>query len=98
MDEAQRILALFWKQRPKQMLSVLESFMCVRMLAEEGSVTGEWGAGPCLLCLFLTGDGRWSTYNVSVPKKMGGKMRIDRTPSKATITNKTRPDGSFSSS
>ncbi len=43
-------------------------------------------------------DGRWSTYDVSVLKKMGGKMRTDRTPSKATITNKTRPAGSFSSS
>ncbi len=45
-------------------------------------------------------DVRWSTYDVSVLKKMGGggKMRTDRTPSKATITNKTRPAGSFSSS
>jgi hypothetical protein len=43
-------------------------------------------------------DGRWSTYDVSVLKKMGGKLRTDRTPSKATITNKTRPAGSFSSS
>ena len=42
-------------------------------------------------------DGRWSTYDVSVLKKMGGKMRTDRTPSKATITNKTCPAGSFSS-
>jgi hypothetical protein len=46
----------------------------------------------------LTRDGRWSSYDVSVLKKMGGKMRTDRTPSKATITNKTRPAGSFSSS
>ncbi len=46
----------------------------------------------------LTHDGRWSTYDVSVLKKMGGKMCTDRTPSKATITNKTRPAGSFSSS
>jgi hypothetical protein len=46
----------------------------------------------------LTRDGRWSTYDVSVLKKMGGKMRTDRTPSKATITNQSRPAGSFSSS
>ena len=46
----------------------------------------------------LTRDGRWSTYDVSVLKKMGRKMRTDRTPSKATITNKPRPAGSFSSS
>jgi hypothetical protein len=46
----------------------------------------------------FTGDGRWSTYDVSVLKKMGRKMRTDRTPSKATITNKTRTAGSFSSS
>ena len=36
----------------------------------------------------LTRDGRWSTYDVSV-SKMGGKMRTDRTPYKATITNKS---------
>jgi hypothetical protein len=46
----------------------------------------------------LTRDNRWSTYDVSVLKKIGGKMRTDSTPSKATITNKTRPAGSFSSS
>ncbi len=46
----------------------------------------------------LTRDVRWSTYDVSVLKKMGVKMRTDRKPSKATITNKTSPAGSFSSS
>ncbi len=48
----------------------------------------------------LTRDGRWSTYDVSVLKKMGGggEMITDRTPSNATITNKTLPAGSFSSS
>jgi hypothetical protein len=48
----------------------------------------------------LTRDGRWSTYDVIVLKKMREKIRTDRshrTPSKATITNKTRPAGSFSS-
>jgi hypothetical protein len=28
----------------------------------------------------LTRDGRWSTHDVSVRKKMGGKMRTNRTP------------------
>jgi hypothetical protein len=51
----------------------------------------------------LTRDGWLSTYDVSVHKlsKVGfipGKMRTHGTPSKATITNKTRPAGSFSSS
>jgi hypothetical protein len=47
----------------------------------------------------FTRDGRRSTYDVSVRKKMGGgEMRTNRIPSKATITNKTRPAGSFSSS
>ncbi len=46
----------------------------------------------------LTRDGRLSTYDVSVLKKREGKMRSDRTPFNATITNKTRPAGSFSSS
>jgi hypothetical protein len=47
----------------------------------------------------LTRDGRWSTYDVSVRKKMGGgDMRRDRLLSTATISNKSRPAGSFSSS
>jgi hypothetical protein len=55
-------------------------------------------APACLLCviLLLTVDG--VSYDVSVLKKKAGKMRTDRTPSKATIINKTRPAGSFSSS
>ena len=55
-----------------------------------------WVAGPCLLCVI---DGRRSTYDVSVRKKMGdGEVRTNRIPSKATITNKTLQAGSFSSS
>ncbi len=45
----------------------------------------------------FTPVGIWSTYDVSVLKKRGGGMRTDRTPSKATITNKTRQAKSFSS-
>ncbi len=42
-------------------------------------------------------DGRWRTNDVSVLKKIGRKMRmrIDRTPSKATITNKLARLGHF---
>jgi hypothetical protein len=47
-------------------------------------------------------DGRRNTYDVNVRKKMGGeyaqRQDQDRTPSKATITNKSRQAGSFSSS
>jgi hypothetical protein len=32
----------------------------------------------------LTRDDRWSTYDASVLKKMGGKMRTDRTPPSPT--------------
>ncbi len=51
----------------------------------------------------LTRDGRWSTDDVSVLKLptvqwfITGKMRTHGKHSKATITNKTRPAGSFSS-
>jgi hypothetical protein len=46
----------------------------------------------------FTRDGRWCTYDVSERKRIGGIMRRDRLPSKATISNKSRPAGSFSSS
>jgi hypothetical protein len=42
-----------------------------------------------------TRDGRWSTYDVNVLKKMGGKMRTDRTPSQAPITTKLARLGHF---
>ncbi len=35
--------------------------------------------GPLPAVRDLTRDGRWSTYDVSVLKKMGGKMRTART-------------------
>ncbi len=41
-------------------------------------------------------DGRWCTFDISVRKKIGGIMRRDRLPFKATISNKSRPAGSFS--
>ncbi len=46
----------------------------------------------------FTRDGRLSTYDVIVHKKLGGNMRRDRLPSIATISNKSRPAVSFSSS
>jgi hypothetical protein len=54
-----------------------------------GGVGSNKGRRPLPAVRDLTRDGRWSTYNVSVLKKMGGKIRTDRTPSKATVTNKT---------
>jgi hypothetical protein len=48
-----------------------------------------WVAGPYVI-LFEAFDGVLSTYDVSVRKKMGGNMRRDRLPSKATISNKSR--------
>ncbi len=57
---------------------------------------GNLGHRPLPAVHDLTRDGRWSTYDVSVLKKMGGGVHTERTPSKtATITNKTRPAGSF---
>ncbi len=41
------------------------------------------GRRPLPAARDLTRDGRWSTYDVSVLKKMEGKMRTDRTTSKA---------------
>jgi hypothetical protein len=57
------------------------------------------GRRPVRAVRDLTRDGRWSTYDVSERKKMGGggSMRRDRIPFKATISNKSRPAGSFSS-
>jgi hypothetical protein len=47
----------------------------------------------------FTWDGKWSTYYVSVCKKMEVEYaQRPRLPSKATISNKSRPAGSFSSS
>ncbi len=37
------------------------------------------GRRPLSAVRDLTRDGRWSTYDVNVLKKMGGKMRTDRT-------------------
>ncbi len=54
-----------------------------------------WCTGPCLLSVILlvTVDGVHTMH-----QENWGKVHTDRTHSKATITNKTRPAGSFSSS
>jgi hypothetical protein len=63
-------------------------------MVDEGVVG--MGRRPLPAVRDLTRDGRWSTYDVSVLKKMGGgKMRTDRTPSKATITTKLARLGHF---
>jgi hypothetical protein len=41
----------------------------------------DMGRRPLPAVRDFTRDGRWSTYDVSVRKKMGGNMRRDRLPS-----------------
>ncbi len=74
--------------------SILASFDAKK---SEGAADETMGHRPLPAVRDFTRDDRWS---VSVLKKRGeGRGRLtDRSPSKATITNKTRPAGSFSSS
>ena len=60
------------------------------------SIASTMGRRPLPAVRDFTRDGRWSTYDVSVCKKLGGKWRKDRLPSIATISNKSRTAVSFS--
>jgi hypothetical protein len=66
-----------------------------------GECCGHTLLAPAPAVRDLTLDGRWSTYDVSVLKLNNvhyGENAHAWKHSKATITNKTRPAGSFSSS